>query len=59
MEYGLLGLIVFVLDIFAIANIIKSGLEPVMKLVWIVLVLALPLVGMALWFLLGSRRTAV
>lgn len=58
MEYGLLGLIILVLDIIAIINIIQSGLESIMKLVWIVLVLALPVIGMALWFIMGSKRVA-
>lgn len=55
MSYGILGLIIFILDIFAIIEIVKSGLQPMMKLVWIILVLALPIVGMALWFLMGAR----
>ena len=58
MEYSLLGLVVLVLDIIAIVSVIQSGLEPLMKLVWIVVILALPVLGMALWFILGSRRIA-
>jgi len=58
MEYGIIGLVILVLDIIAILNIIQSGMEPLMKLVWVVIVLALPLIGMALWFLWGSKRAA-
>lgn len=58
MEYGIIGLIIFVLDIIAIINILQSGLEPLMKLVWIVVVLALPVIGMLLWFLIGSKKLA-
>tara|TARA_R100001143_G_C3239196_1_gene78304 strand:+ start:294 stop:470 length:177 start_codon:yes stop_codon:yes gene_type:complete len=58
MEYGIIGLVILVLDIIAIINIIQSGLEPLMKLVWVILVLALPVIGMALWFLLGSKKVA-
>jgi hypothetical protein len=58
MEYGIIGLVILVLDIIAIINIIQSGLEPIMKLVWVILVLALPVIGMALWFLLGSKKVA-
>lgn len=54
--YGIIGLVVLVLDIIAILDIIKSGLEPVMKLVWVLIVLALPLIGMILWFVLGSKK---
>jgi len=59
MEYGLVGLVILILDIVAIVNIIQSGLEPLMKLVWIVVVLALPVIGMILWFVLGSKRVSV
>ncbi len=56
MEYGIVGLIVLVLDIIAIVGIIQSAIEPLMKLVWIVVVLALPVVGMLLWFLIGAKK---
>ena len=59
MEYGILGLVILVLDIIAIVGIIKSGLEPLMKLVWIVVVLALPVIGMLLWFLIGAKKGPV
>jgi|TARA_R110002126_G_scaffold279836_1_gene426896 hypothetical protein len=58
MEYGLLGLVVLILDIVAIMSVIQSGLKPVMKLVWVVLILALPVIGMALWFIMGNKRIA-
>lgn len=59
MEYGLLGLIILILDIMAIVSVLQSGLEPLMKLVWVVLILALPIIGMALWFVMGSKKLAV
>ena len=57
--YGLLGLVILALDIIAIVHILQSGLEPLMKLVWIILVLALPVVGMILWFVLADKKVAV
>ena len=57
--YGIVGLLVLILDIIAILNIIQSGLEPVMKLVWVVIVLVLPVIGMILWFLIGAKKVAV
>ena len=58
MEYGLLGLLILILDIVAILSIIQSGLKPIMKLVWVVLVLALSVIGMVLWFIIGNKRIA-
>ena len=59
MEYGLVGLIVFILDIIAIISVLKSGIEPVMKLVWILLILLLPVVGMVLYFVIGAKNVKI
>jgi len=55
MEYGIIGLIILVLDIVAILGILKSGLSTVAKLLWALAVLALPIVGMLLWFFVGAK----
>jgi Phospholipase_D-nuclease N-terminal len=57
--YGLMGLVVLVLDIIAIVSILKSGADSVTKLLWIVLVILLPVIGMVLYFLMGPGRRAV
>jgi len=55
-EYsGILGLIILILDIWAIVTILGSNDPPVRKVVWIVVVLILPVIGLILWFLLGRR----
>lgn len=51
----LAGLLILVLDIVAIVSAIQSNLDPVMKLIWVIVILALPVVGMILWFLIGSK----
>ena len=55
----LIGLLVLVLDIIAIVSILKSGADSVTKLLWIVLVILLPVIGMVLYFLMGPGRRAV
>ena len=55
MEYGVIGLIVLVLDIIAILGIVKSGLSTVAKIVWALVVLVLPVIGMILWFVIGAK----
>lgn len=55
MEYGLLGFIIFVLDIFAILKIMESGASTVKKLVWILIILFLPFLGLVVWWLAGPR----
>ncbi|MGD9691738.1 MAG: PLDc N-terminal domain-containing protein [Phycisphaerales bacterium] len=52
--YGLIGLIVLVLDILAIVSILGSSKPVEWKLLWILLVLLLPVIGMILYFLIGK-----
>ena len=51
----ILGLVVLVLDIIAIADALKSSMDSGKKLLWIILILVLPVVGMVLYFLLGKK----
>ena len=50
---SLVGAVVLALDIFAIVSVLL-GSSPVMrKIMWIALILLLPIVGVALYFLIG------
>jgi hypothetical protein len=46
---GLVGLIILALDIWAIINVLKSGAQTGMKIVWILLILLLPVLGLIIW----------
>jgi len=59
MEYGLLGLIIFVLDVVAIINILGSGAPATEKLLWVVVILLLPVVGLIIWWLMGRKTKTV
>ena len=52
---GLLGLLVFVGDVWAIIQIFQSSASSEKKLIWIVAVVLLPVLGLILWFFLGPR----
>lgn len=52
---GLIGLVILALDIWAIVSIVQSSASTGKKVLWILLVLILPVVGLILWFLLGPR----
>lgn len=52
---GLIGLIIFALDVWAIASIINSGETTGKKLIWIIVVAVLPLVGLIIWWLAGPK----
>ena len=47
------GLLVFLLDIWALVAILQSGGSSVDKLIWVLIILFLPLVGFILWYLIG------
>jgi hypothetical protein len=52
---GILGLLILIADVWAIVNIAQSGATTGKKVLWIVLVLVLPVLGLILWFLMGPR----
>ena len=52
---GLLGLVILVLDIIAIIDCVKSKMSVGKKVLWIILILILPLIGMILYFLVGRK----
>jgi hypothetical protein len=55
---GLLGVLILIGDIWALINILQSSVENGKKLLWVVVVVLLPLVGLILWFFLGPRNRA-
>jgi len=52
---GILGLIVLIADVYAIVKTIQSGATTGSKVLWIVVILILPVVGLLLWLLFGPR----
>jgi len=58
MEYGIIGILVFIADIYAIANIFSSRVSLGAKLLWTLLVLVLPVVGFLVWYFAGPRGSA-
>ena len=53
---GIFGLLILIGDIWAIINILQSSASTEKKVLWIVLVVVLPLLGLILWLL--QSRTA-
>ena len=53
---GLLGLLILAADVWAILNIFQSTSTTGTKALWIVLVLALPLIGVVIWYFAGPRE---
>jgi succinate dehydrogenase/fumarate reductase cytochrome b subunit len=52
---GLIGLLILIGDVWAIINIFQSSATNEKKLLWTVVVIVLPVVGLILWYFLGPR----
>lgn len=52
---SILGLFLLIADIWAIYQVLQSGADKVAKLLWAVLIVALPLFGLLIWYLLGPK----
>lgn len=52
---GLIGLIIFALDVWAIASILNSNAERGSKIIWVIVVAVLPVVGLIAWWFMGPK----
>jgi hypothetical protein len=50
-----LGLIILIVDVWAIIKVVQSGAGTGAKVLWVVLILVLPILGLLLWFLMGPK----
>ena len=50
---GLLGLLILIADIYAIIKIVQSSASGLKKLVWVLVVLVFPIIGLIIWYFMG------
>jgi hypothetical protein len=55
----LFGLVIVILDFIALVSLLKSNADSPTKILWALLIILLPFVGMVLYFLMGPGRRAV
>ncbi|MEO0360462.1 MAG: PLD nuclease N-terminal domain-containing protein [Pseudomonadota bacterium] len=55
---GIGGLIILVLDVWAIISVFSSSASTGKKVLWTVVILLLPILGFILWLLFGPRGGA-
>ena len=56
-EAGFLGLVILVLDVWAIVGTLSSSASTGSKVLWILLILVLPILGLAIWAIAGPKST--
>lgn len=52
--HALIGLVVLVLDIIAIVSVLGGTSSPGRKLLWVVVIILFPFIGVILYFLIGQ-----
>ena len=52
---GILGVLILIGDIWALINILQAPVDNGKKLIWVLVVVLLPLVGLILWYFMGPR----
>lgn len=58
MEYGLIGLLILIADIYAIYRVLTSGASGVAKIIWTLLIILLPVIGFIAWLIAGPKSGA-
>ena len=53
----LVGLLILIGDIWAIVNVVQSRATSAQKVLWVLLILVLPLIGLLIWYFAGPRGT--
>ena len=54
--YNILGLVILVFDIIAIASVIGGSSSTERKALWTIAIVLLPVLGMILYFIMGRNR---
>jgi hypothetical protein len=55
LEVGLIGLIILIADVWAIIKTVQSGASTGGKVIWTVLILIFPVLGLILWLIFGPK----
>ena len=55
MYTGIIGLLVFIADIWAILTIVKSPMAAGPKVLWCLLILVLPVLGLIIWYVVDPK----
>ena len=53
---GLFGLLVLIADVWAIINVVQSHASTGAKVLWVVVILLFPVLGLIVWFFFGPRH---
>ena len=52
---GIFGLLILIVDVWAIVNVLQSAASTGGKVVWVVVILLLPVLALLIWLLAGPK----
>lgn len=52
---AIVGLVIFIADLWAIVKTLQSPVSAGNKLLWVVIIILLPVIGLILWYFMGPR----
>jgi hypothetical protein len=52
----IIGVLILIADIWAILNVFGSAATTGKKVLWVVIILVLPVVGLIVWFFVGPKK---
>lgn len=52
---AILGIIILIADVWAIVQTVQSSATTGNKVLWVVIIILLPVLGLILWFFLGPK----
>lgn len=52
---GIIGLLILIADVYAIVKVVQSGATTGVKVLWIVVILLFPLLGLIIWWFAGPK----
>jgi len=53
---AIIGLLILMADIWAIVNVFQSGASTGKKVVWVIIILVFPLLGLMVWYFAGPKK---
>lgn len=53
---GLFGLIILVLDVYAMLQVLASNASPLKKVIWVLVIFFLPVLGLLIWYVAGPKK---
>ena len=56
---GILGLLILIADIWALVKTFQSPVSTGAKLLWTILILLLPVLGLIIWLIAGPRARSI